>query len=89
MIHYLKQRLAHTSASIQGNWQGRIAEDLEALAERKLVQAAKEVQFLEQREAARQAVLLEEGPQMRETLQDKVCQSLFVLKCIPDYQSLI
>ena len=57
---------------MQETWQGTINEDLEALAERKLIQATKEEQYPQQRQAARQTVLLEEGPSMREALQDKV-----------------
>ena len=66
----------HICNLVQETWQEEIDADLEALAERKLVQATKERQYLQQRQASRQAVLSEEGPSMREQLRDKVCRSL-------------
>ena len=71
---------------VQESWQTEINEDHEALAERKLVQATKDLQYLQQRQAARQAVLTSESPFMREQLQDKVCQYLRNIKFALDHQ---
>lgn len=53
-------------------------EDLQALKDRKVGQAAKQVQYAKQREEVRAKLLEEEGPQMRQELEDKVCKVLKV-----------
>ncbi len=65
---------------VQESWQRAIDEDREALYERKLTQAAEEVQYVQQRQDAKQTVLLEEGPLMREQLQDKVRHCKYSLR---------